>query len=442
MQKEKGTKGAYNVKRKYYLLCFILIFIVQITSASAAEIPVDNLESEAIILMDANTGKVLYQKNENEKMYPASTTKIMTALVALENGDPDDIVHIGNEVYRAPLDASKAGHLPGDEITLRELITALLLPSGADSAYAVASYIAVKTSGDETLSSEGAVKIFADLMNERAKEIGVKKTNFVNPHGYHDEHHYTTAYDLAIITREALKNPIFREIVQLTDYDLNVKGENAREMYLWSRNLLLDSSNSDTYYPYATGVKTGFTDEAGECLVASAAKDGIDLIAVVLNSPKDARWKEVQTLFDYGFENFSFHQVVEKGEIVDKAKVDQYAPKGPSEVEAVAVESYGDLLNNNDIDKIKKSVVWNDTSLVAPIEEGQIIGRVTYSLKNDVLTEIDLAAKQGVEKRTIWDVLFSLKALPYWGGGIAGVLILTFAIRGIQKRKRKRGFRI
>ncbi len=376
-------------------------------------------------------------------MYPASTTKILTALIALENLDLNQTIKIGNEVYSVPLDASKAGHNPGDEINVKDLLISLLLPSGNDSAFVIASEVAKKVTGNENLNIDEAIAQFAILMNNKAEEIGLTNSHFVNPHGYHDENHYTTAYDLALITKEALKNETFREIVKMSSAQIGDENNpNDRELYFQNRNLLLNPKYSNTYYPYATGVKTGFTDEAGECLVASAQKDGISLIAVLLNSPKDMRWEEAKTLFDYGFDNFEFYQVVEKDEVVGKTYVDKASPKGPDELEVTVEEEFIDLFNKDDISRIESKITWNQEPLIAPITQGDEVGKISFILDGEVLKTIDLKAKYSIEKRTIWDVIFSLKAIPYWIGSILGLCILFTIINIIKKKRRSRGFHL
>ncbi len=426
-------------------LCLILSMIIMIlhTVPIFAEQSMLSLESEAVILLEESTGKVLYEKNGYQKMYPASTTKVLTALVALENGTPEELIQIGREVLEVPLDASKAGHRPGEENTLGDLIAALMLPSGNDSAFVIASYIGKKTSSDQNIDFQTAMNQFAELMNARAKKAGAENTNFVNPHGYHDERHYTTAYDLALITREALKNPFLKEIVKKSTYTIGKEGnEKQRVLSIRNRNLLLDSKNANTFYPYATGGKTGYTGAAGECLVASASKDGMNLVAVVLNSPKDARWSDMKIVFDDGFENFLFHQVVDKGEMIDTRTVEKHAPKGPAEVEIIAAEEFTDLLHKKDISRIQKSIAWNEPQLIAPIEEGQQVGQVTYTLDQHTVAQIDLITKHGIEKRTLRDIIFSVQAVPYWLGTLGGGSLLVGIGSMLSKRKKHSGFRM
>ncbi len=427
-----------TMKQKIGLILVFAILLSYISAASAVEDTL-NLQTQAVILIEQSTGKVLYEKNAHARMFPASTIKILTALVALDNGAPEDIITIGNEVLQVPLDASKAGHVPGDQINYKDLLTALLLPSGNDSAFVIATHVIKKTTGLETIDSIQANAQFALLMNKKAQELGAKESNFINPHGYHDENNYTTAYDMAIITREALKNPIIKEIVATPTAYLNKEGQRTFE---WkNRNLLLDPRNADFYYQYATGVKTGFTGEAGECLIASATKDDLGLIAVLYNSPVDMRWGEAKTLLDYGFENYSLHDIVHTGDVVDEVKVEKATKKGVSKIEALANEDVSLILKNTEVSQLEKTVTWNETSFVAPIEAGQIVGKVAYSLEGEILAEVELGAKEAIAKQTAAEFIFSIHAVPYWGGVLGGFAVLMLVLALIKKGKSsKKGF--
>lgn len=420
---------------------FLLIMLLgsNMTAAMASD-ELSNLQTQAIILIDQNTGEVLYEKNAHQKMSPASTVKLLTALVALDYAGPDDEVTIGNEVLQVPLDASKAGHVPGDQLTMKELLTALLLPSGNDSAFSIASYVIKKVTGHDNVYYDTANAQFAKLMNQKAKEIGATESNFTNPHGYDDPNNYTTASDMALIMREAMNNPVISEIMSTTEY--TYKNQNGKEYYWKNRNLLIDPSKPAYYYQYATSGKTGFTDGAGECLVATATKDDVKLIVALYNSPTDARWGEAKTLFDYGFNNFENYTIAHKGDVVDTAAVAQYTKKGPSEIEAVATDDITVLLNKNDIDKIEKSVVWDNDNFVAPIEAGQAVGKVTYSLNQNVLGQVNLVAKSDIQKQTLTEFLFSVHSLPYWGGGIIVIVVAALIIALIRKRKDSRRGRL
>ncbi|UQZ86688.1 D-alanyl-D-alanine carboxypeptidase DacB precursor [Paenibacillus konkukensis] len=254
------------------------------------------IQGEAGLLMDEKTGKILFDKNENRRLYPASTTKIVTALVALEKAEPNERVTVGDEVDLRTADESTAGLKKGQKLSLRDLLSAMLLPSGNDAARTVARYIASKETG-RSLSAEESIRYFASLMNDKAAQLGAVSSHFVNPHGLHDPQHYTTARDLAVIARAAMGVPEFRSIVSEAEH--TVSSSSAR-LVLANRNKLLQAG-SDYYMRGANGIKTGFTDEAGYCLVASASRGGRELIAVVLKSTESDVWLDSQKLLEYGF---------------------------------------------------------------------------------------------------------------------------------------------
>jgi D-alanyl-D-alanine carboxypeptidase (penicillin-binding protein 5/6) len=250
--------------------------------------------SEAMILIDAKTGSILYAKNEKDELYPASITKIMTALLALELGQLDESVTtsklarhaIGNRIYLEE----------GEEKPLGDLLYGLMLNSGNDAAIAIAEHIG------------GSVEGFSDLMNERAEQLGALQTNFITPNGLHDDQHYTTAQDMAIITRTAMLNPLFREIVSTKH--MPWFGE------VWHSSLV-NSNKLLWKYEGSTGIKTGYTRKAQQTIVASAEKDGTELIAVLLKvQGRNNLWREATELLDFGFGFYETKQVKAKGEII------------------------------------------------------------------------------------------------------------------------------
>lgn len=260
----------------------------------------NQIQAQAALVMDAATGKTLFYKNDQERMPPASTTKIMTALLALENADPKERVLVGKEVLWTESDESRAGLQPGELMTWRELITAMMLPSGNDAARTIAVQIGMKHA-DAGISREEAYQVFVEMMNERAASLGMRDTQYRNPHGMHDKGHYTTANDLSKLARAAMKNSLFREIVEEKQANLDVSYEDHKdEKTVVNRNQLLQP-NSDYYYEGAIGIKTGFTDQAGYCLVASADRGGQEVIAVVLHSGMNEVWTDSHALLDYGF---------------------------------------------------------------------------------------------------------------------------------------------
>lgn len=251
------------------------------------------IEAEAAILIDEQTGEVIYAKNETKRLYPASTTKLLTALVALENLSPNETVSAGNEVEMHTPQEARAGLFYGQKLTVSELVGAMLVPSGNDAARTLAVFAAKKHSGNKDMQPEEGLAYFAELMNEKAKELGAVHSRFSNPHGLHDNGHYSTASDLALIAKAAREQSLIREVAGSSFFAVG-------DRHFPNRNLLLNPE-AGHYYEGATGLKTGFTDEAGYCLVSSAERSGRKLIAVVLHSSKDSVWQDSAAVLDYGF---------------------------------------------------------------------------------------------------------------------------------------------
>ncbi len=252
------------------------------------------VQAESALLLNQNNGEILYEKNAFDPMYPASTAKVLTALLAIENGDLGDKITIGDEILSVPLDASKAWLNPGDHFTLKELLYGLMLPSGNDAAAVIAIYTARKISHNDNLPYHEALSLFVGQMNQRALRAGAKDSHFTNPSGYPDRNQYTTAYDLAMITRTAMQDPLFREIVQTSRYS-SANGST------WDNTNLLLEPSSPFYFPSATGVKTGHTTEAGCCVIASACREEQHLLAVILRSSEAGVWSDAITLLEFGF---------------------------------------------------------------------------------------------------------------------------------------------
>lgn len=257
------------------LFLFLIIFVSGCTSTYAYTIP--DTYSSACLLMEEITGKILYSKNANSIMYPASTTKIMTAILTLENCNLSDTAVVShNAVFSIPSGYSTASLVEGEVLTIEQLLNVLLIPSANDAAVVLAEHIA------------GSVEAFSDMMNSKAVELGCLNTHFVNPNGIHNENHYSTAYDLALIGKYAMQFPTFKEISSKTRYTLPITNAYSKEDRIFNTtNDLIkpnySSSPTNYYYKYATGGKTGYTDPAGQCIVATATKDNVSLIAVTLH---------------------------------------------------------------------------------------------------------------------------------------------------------------
>ena len=269
-------------------ISFILsVFILfSIGSTSFANVDTSNLQinSGACILVESSTGKIIYEKNSKEKMYPASTTKIMTALLALENCNLNDVV----TVSKSAVDSISADYATvylnvGEQLTVEQLLNILLIPSGNVVGNILAEHIS------------GSTDSFVKLMNKRAHALGCVNTNYTNPYGLHEDNHYTCAYDLYLIAREAMKYDTFRSIVSKTSYTLsptNIYTKGDRVFH--TTNDLIKPNTSkradNYYYEYAIGIKTGFTSQAKDCLVAASSKDGLEFISVILGAGKTRKW--------------------------------------------------------------------------------------------------------------------------------------------------------
>ncbi|MCM1522877.1 MAG: hypothetical protein NC120_00305 [Ruminococcus sp.] len=252
------------------------------------------------VMYDVQEKRVLYAKNSQEKAFPASTTKILTAAVMMENTQNDTIFTAGNEQELVQPGSSLAYVNAGSSLDRDMMLDALMLPSGNDASYCAAAVTGRLIAGDENLTAENAVKTFVDKMNEKASEIGCKNTHFTCPDGFHNDDHYTTAMDLLRIT---LYSENFPEIAASGNKSSRELEFLTGEKISWTNsNKLIQPDSGDIYYPYATGLKTGMTDYSGHCVVATAERFGHELIIVCLGSESAAvRWNETIALFDAGF---------------------------------------------------------------------------------------------------------------------------------------------
>lgn len=262
--------------------------------------PVPELTAWGAVLMDQDDGEIIYSKNALQPVYPASTTKVLTALLALETCSPDEMVAVGPEVNMIPANGSRAGLKPGCKLSLRSLLYCLLLPSGNDAAYTIAVHVGRLKTGRPDLPVDQSLLIFQAMMNQRARQIGALNSHFVNPDGYQNIEHYSTPYDMALIAREAMKNPVFCQVVGTSRYILtDVPGY---RLALKNTNELL-FPDSPHYFAGATGIKTGHTTPAGACLISSASLPNARLIAVIMHSNDKDLYSDSRLLLNYGAKN-------------------------------------------------------------------------------------------------------------------------------------------
>ncbi|HCT64608.1 MAG TPA: D-alanyl-D-alanine carboxypeptidase [Lachnospiraceae bacterium] len=373
--------------RLNFTLLMLIIFILQITITTNAQ-PVDStfeVASPSAILINAKTGQILFEKNIHERMYPASITKIMTATLALEKGNlQSKVIMSHHAVYDIEPGSSNVGLMEGEEVTLAQLLFCLLLNSGNEAANAIA----------ETIG--GSEENFAKIMTQRAKELGAKDTNFVNPNGLPNPNHYTTAYDMSLIAKHAMKLPAFREIINTKNFTLPPTNKNPREKELYNSNKLL--GNSKYYYPYAIGVKTGYTTIAGSTFVGAANKDDIELIAVVLNSPIEGynsyMYLDTIKMFNHGFDNFEVYKSFDKNHILETLKISG----GNKALRAVPQDDLNILIPKGT--NIKDIIITTkiNENLTAPVKKGEIIGFLSIAEKGRSLQRVNIIANNGVGK--------------------------------------------
>ncbi len=261
-----------------------------------------NTASQYIVLYDANSGKTIYSKNADQRCYPASTTKLLTALVTLKHANENTVFTVGDEITLIDPQSSVAYLRQGHRLDLQTMLEAIMLPSGNDAAYAAAANVGRIIAGDETLGARAAVSKFCEEMNNVAKELGATASHFANPDGIHSDNHYTTAADMALIAKAALGNPTLAKVVNQEKVVRSfLSGESGVTWY--NTNALL-RSDSRFLFEGATGMKTGHTNEAGYCLAASAERDGVKLIAILMNADTaDGRFEDATGLFNVCFDS-------------------------------------------------------------------------------------------------------------------------------------------
>lgn len=431
---------------KRYLL-FVLIFLSIFSmhaESFAQEYP--ELSAEAYILVEMKTGQVLAEKNPDVKRSPASTTKIMTALIALERADlGQEMTASERAITSIRSDYVTAGIKIGETLKFKYLLDLMMITSANEASNIIA----------ENVSDDGTIEGFVRLMNEKAKELGLNNTHFANPNGTEDESHYSTARDLATLAREAMKNEVFRSVVGRKEFEL--PDTNLRKKEQWDvghltyTNQLLNSRSS--YYSQITGIKTGYTDKAGMCLVSSAVDpDGLELVAVVLGTKNyDILFRESQQLLEYGYKNYSFRELAKKGEYVDRVEVED-AVDG-KKLEIITSNGFEWILPVSDEilnEKLESEIKFNkpeEEPFRAPIEAGQVVGVKEFRYDGKPIGQVELVAKESIEKTTFAIIrdkyreivsnerfIFGVKAA---GIILVVIIILSYILRIINRRNRR-----
>lgn len=418
------------IKKIKYILFLWLTFLILstcLTTSFAASTSDITIYSPSCVLIEANSGKILYEKNSNQVRYPASTTKIMTAILVLENCELTDVATVSrNAIHSIPPDYVLCNIKEGEELTIEQLLNVLLIPSANDAAVVLAEHIS------------GSVSKFSDLMNEKAKEIGCKNTHFVNPNGIHNKNHVSTAYDLALIGRYAMKNDTFRRIVKKTQYTLPATNKYSKtdRTFKTTNDLLIKNtskSKSNYYYPDAIGVKTGYTGDAGNCLVASAKRNNMEVISVVLgaNFTKEGlseKSLDSITLLDYAFDHYAIQTLQEKNSVLQEVEVNS-ATKETKNLKVLVKDNIETLVEKNASTETLNPEITID-KLTAPISSGSKVGTIIYTIDGKSYSS-DLIAGSSVLPSNTLSLLLRI-------GLIIVTLYLLFTLLKPKKNTRPR----
>ncbi|MDR0952147.1 MAG: D-alanyl-D-alanine carboxypeptidase [Oscillospiraceae bacterium] len=387
-----------NLKLLSTTLLIALLCSVIIAPAQAAAQP--EPEATAVYMLDIASGTVIFSKNADEALAPASLTKIMTVLLAVEAIEQgvaslNDLVTVSENISTGmDDDASSAGLEAGETLTLEDLLYCALVSSAGDACNAIAEYIG------------GSIPVFLTSMNQRAQALGCTNTNFMNTHGMPAENHYSSARDVALITKAAVSYPLFATISKTVTYDIAATNQ-SDERHLSNTNNLLHKDNK-YYYEYASGVKTGHTEAAGYCLASTARKNAIDLLCVVMGAkatgPEDAQdlgsFSETIALYNWAFENFSYRDILKMTELVDELPV---VMGQDSETVSVHPEEAISALLPNDEDLssfIRDITIYSEvdgTELVAPVSAGTVLGEITISRDGTVYGTTKLVASTSID---------------------------------------------
>ncbi|MBQ4625131.1 MAG: D-alanyl-D-alanine carboxypeptidase [Clostridia bacterium] len=387
---------------------------------SAQSVPETN--SGAVILVEANTRQVIYEKNSSEKMYPASTTKVMTALLTYENVNLDDVVTTtASAVHHNTLipDGSSASLKVGEEITVRNLLYGLLLPSGNDAACVLAEYVG------------GTVENFVEMMNVRAKELGCINTHFANPHGLTNENHYTTAHDLYCIAYEFAKHEELMEIANTTSITIPATNQNSEQTHNTTNHLISTRKYTQYFYEYARGVKTGYTSAAKHCLVSTALKDDMYLICIVLKSPVlegnvVTSFMDSKALYEWGFATYELRNILKKGSSVTEAYVTLSEEK-----DSVILETNDDiriLIPRGSYDESLLTINPPKTvaTLTAPIAKGDLVAEATVIYDNVDCGKIGLVTASSAALSEFMDM--NGKTEDFFNSKIFVVLLIAIPV--------------
>lgn len=434
--------------KKYRVLSILLVIpmVLSVLCLPAFALEAPELQCRNAVLVDANYGEVLYDMNAYDKAYPASITKVMTALLvmeALESGQltQDTLVTVSELAARKTFpDESTANLKAGEELTVEELLYCLLLPSANDAAKALAEAV------------DGSMEEFVAHMNRKAGELGCQGTHFANPHGLHNEDHYTTAYDISLFMTAALKYDLFRTIIGTASHTVPATNLSGERLYYNTNGLISNLHYMGYVYDKCIGGKTGTTDEAGRCLVAAAEEGDTLLISVVLGSGpieepgyeklRQGQFTESTKLLKWGFANFERVTITKGSEPVAKVAVTL-----SRQADEVMVKPQGSITRtlpkDLDLDQIETEITLFSNEVEAPVQEGQVLGTMKLSYEGEVYGTLDLVAVTSVERSELLYkkaqfIAFFQQSWVKLALGLVLVLVVLIVLRLTVFRKRRR----
>ena len=423
-----GNKSIKLIAVLLAVLCSLMFMFSNVSADGDKTWPqAPEIDGDAVYLMEANTQAVIYEKNQDEKMYPASTTKILTAILVLENCSLSETVTFTEECCDLEEGATSINAVPGEEMSLKDVMYGLLLPSGNDCAIALAIHVA------------GSVDAFAEMMNTKAREIGCTDSNFVNPSGLYNANHYTTASDLAKIAWYAFQNSTFVDIISHPTYIIEPTNKTSESRVLNNTHEMI-TPGSDTYNASVIGGKTGYLYEAGRCLVTYARKDGITLLAVILDGSYYGIFNATQELLDFGWDNFSISNVSENekrfsyGENDAKVQLDSSSQiltlNGVSFLDLTSKINYAYYLNEDE---------YKDAKLEAGITEGdnrQLYATIDYSYDGHYLGSCNVFIDPDLTfEDTEWIYVYYINIWLVILSVVVIAIVVLLIIRSVKKRR-------
>lgn len=438
------------VKKCFSFFLCIIILTASCFTASAYTPSTFTVAAEGVLFASLDTQAVIYEKNADKKLYPASLTKIMSAVVVLDEcKNPENLKITVTDAALLPLlgtDSSVFNLVDGEELSVLDLLYIMLVHSANDAANVLALYF-----------GDGSISTFVEKMNQKATDLGMSSSHFVNAHGLHDENHYTTPRDMYILTKYALENETFKQIVSTVRYA--VPATNKSGARIVASTVYLQDPNApvqDYYYPYASGVKTGYTDNAGRCLISTATKNGATYICVLMNSPvTDSAGNKIRkeftdskALYQWAFDTFEYREVLSSETPVGECPVE--LGKDTDYVSLVLKKPVNAILPKAaDDSTIKVEIDLKSSTATAPIAKGDILGSATIKYGGQTLNTVDVVAMTSVEKSSALAFVKFFTDLA--GGGVFKIILIMIAAliiifiiycawlnRKRKKRRRKR----